>query len=242
MPLATMEEALATFARGGMVLVMDNEDRENECDLVMAAAHATPEKCAFMIRQSTGILCIVADKARLEHFGLHPATSSNTDPNGTNFYVSTDFLRGTTTGVSAADRCATALAFCDMSLPAELFSKPGHMFPLGSRPGGVMERQGHTESTYDLCRLSGEEPVGLIAELMHEDGTMYRRQDSEAFGVKHGIPMITVAQIIEHVKLHGIPAPRTGSCSSGKSHVSGRQDGSRLAAMAASSAPATSKL
>lgn len=198
MAWATVEQAIATFKRGEFVMVMDSDDREDECDLIFSAEHVTAEKMAFAIRHTTGIVCAVADKARLEKFGLHPATSTNTDANGTNFYVSTDFLPGTSTGVSAADRAATARALCDTSLPAEAFSKPGHLFPLCARLGGVLERPGHTESTFDLCRLSGLKPVGLLAELMHDDGTMFRRNDSLEFGRKHNIPVITVPQLIEY--------------------------------------------
>mmetsp|Transcript_66853 Transcript_66853/g.116261 ORF Transcript_66853/g.116261 Transcript_66853/m.116261 type:complete len:254 (+) Transcript_66853:159-920(+) len=204
MPMATMEEALAAMKRGEFVLVMDSDDREDECDLICAAEKITAEMMAFCIRHTTGIVCIVGDKARLEHFGLHPATSSNTDVNQTNFYVSTDFIPGTTTGVSAADRACTARALCDLSHPPEAFSKPGHLFPLCARPGGVLERPGHTESSWDLCRLSGMTHVGVLAELMHDDGTMYRRSDSLAFAEKHGLPMITVAQIIEYRRQHAL--------------------------------------
>merc|ERR1712048_420332 len=163
-----------------------------------AAENVTPEQMAFMIRHTTGIVCICTDQARLEHFGLHPATERNSDVNQTNFYVSTDFLPGTTTGVSAADRATTCRALCDLSNPKEAFSKPGHMFPLCARPGGVLERQGHTESTYDMCLLAGVAPVGVLCELMHDDGTMFRRPDSLEFAAKHGIPMITVGQIIDY--------------------------------------------
>merc|ERR1719408_576816 len=186
---------------------MDRDDREDECDLILAAERVTAPKMAFMIRHSTGIVCVAADRQRLEGFGLHPATTANTDKNATNFYVSTDFLPGTTTGVSAADRAITARAFCDTSNKAEAFSKPGHMFPLCSRPGGVLERPGHTESSYDLCRMAGVLPVGVIGELMHDDGTMYRRSDSLAFSEKHGIPIITVEALIEHRKTHPLPSP-----------------------------------
>lgn len=202
MPWASVEEAIATFKRNEFVMVMDSDDREDECDLVIAAEHVTAEQMAFAIRHTTGIVCIVGDQARLEHFGLHPATSRNTDANSTNFYVSTDYLPGTTTGVSAADRATTARALCDLSQPAEAFSKPGHLFPLCTRPGGVLERPGHTESTYDLCRLCGMTCVGLLAELMHDDGTMFRRDDSLEFGRKHGIPVITVPSLIEYRQRH----------------------------------------
>jgi len=204
MTWAPIEDALAAFRRGEFVMVMDSDDREDECDLVIAAEHIRTDQMAFAIRYTTGIVCVVADQARLELFGLHPATGNNTDKNATNFYVATDFLPGTTTGVSAADRAATARAFCDTSNPAEAFSKPGHLFPLCARPGGVLERQGHTESAYDLCRLTGIEPVSLIAELMKDDGTMFRAGDSLEFGRRHKIPVITVAQIIEYRRTHGL--------------------------------------
>lgn len=195
---------MAAMKRGEFVLVMDSDDREDECDLICAAETITAEQMAFCIRHTTGIVCIVGDKARLEHFGLHPATTTNTDVNQTNFYVSTDFIPGTTTGVSAADRAVTARALCDLSNTAEAFSKPGHLFPLCARPGGVLERPGHTESSFDLCRLAGMTPVGILAELMHDDGTMYRRADSLEFAEKHGLPMITVMQIIEYRRQHAL--------------------------------------
>jgi len=198
MSWCSVEDAIAAFKRGHFVMVMDSEDRENECDLIWAAETTSVKQMAFAIRHTTGIVCICADKQRLERFGLHPATDRNTDPNGTNFYVSTDYLPSTTTGCSAADRAATARAMCDLSNSPEQFSKPGHLFPLCAREGGVLERPGHTESTYDLCRLADLTRVGLLAELMHDDGTMYRRDDSLEFSRKHGIPMITVPQLIEH--------------------------------------------
>ncbi|CAK0837071.1 unnamed protein product, partial [Prorocentrum cordatum] len=207
-------EAVDAFRRGELVMVMDSDDREDECDLVCAAENVTPQLMAFIIRHSTGIVCISTEKDRLEHFGLHPATSKNTDVNETNFYVSTDFLPGTTTGVSAADRAATARAFCDLSNKPESFSKPGHLFPLCSKPGGVLERPGHTESTYDLCCLAGVARVGLLAEMMHDDGTMYRRDDSLEFARKHKIPIITVPQLIEYRKRPSLSA-EPASASSG---------------------------
>jgi len=210
---ATIEEAVAAFSRGELVMVMDSEDREDECDLVFAASMTTPEQMAFTIRHTTGIVCIVSDKERLEHFGLHPATHSNTDVNQTNFYVSTDFIPGTSTGVSAADRVATCRALCDIRHSPDAFSKPGHIFPLCTRPGGVLEREGHTESTFDMCRLAGVELVGVLAECMHSDGTMFRRQDSLDFARKHGIPMIMVSQIIEERKRR-MPEPCPPSVSS----------------------------
>lgn len=204
---STMEEALRTFKKGDLVMVMDSDDREDECDLILAADHVTAQQMAFVIRHTTGIVCIATDKERLEHFGLHPATGRNTDVNNTNFYVSTDFLPGTSTGVSAADRAATARAFCNLSNRAEDFSKPGHLFPLCARLGGVLERPGHTESTFDFCRLCDVTPVGILAEMMHDDGTMYRRTDSLEFAERYKIPIVTVQQIIDYRRQHGLKAP-----------------------------------
>lgn len=237
MAWSTMEEALDVFKRGEFVMVMDSEDREDECDLILAAENCTAQQMAFAIRHTTGIICIVGDQEHLEHFGLHPATQRNTDSNQTNFYVSTDYLRGTTTGVSAADRALTARALCDLSNPPETFSKPGHIFPLCARPGGVLERPGHTESTWDMCLLSGCAPVGVLAELMHDDGTMYRRDDSLAFASKHGLPIITVTQIIEYRRRTGLPVARqflasAPTSSSSSSPSSGTSNGVGAAAEA----------
>eukprot|EP00931_Biecheleriopsis_adriatica_P091056 TRINITY_DN64968_c0_g1_i1.p1 TRINITY_DN64968_c0_g1~~TRINITY_DN64968_c0_g1_i1.p1 ORF type:complete len:281 (+),score=45.13 TRINITY_DN64968_c0_g1_i1:105-947(+) len=207
MPWASMEEALQAFKRGEFVMVMDSDDREDECDLILPAETVTTAQMAFCIRHTTGIVCIAAEKERLEHFGLHPATGKNTDANATNFYVSTDFLPGTSTGVSAGDRAITCRALCDISNKAEDFSKPGHLFPLCARVGGVLERPGHTESTFDFCRLTGMIEVGILAELMHDDGTMYRRDDSLEFAHAHKIPIVTVQQIIEYRQKHGLKAP-----------------------------------
>lgn len=207
MSWSSMEEALRAFKRGDFVLVMDSDDREDECDLILPAQSVTATQMAFAIRHTTGIVCIVADKERLEHFGLHPATATNTDANATNFYVSTDFLPETSTGVSAADRATTARALCNLKNRSQDFSKPGHLFPLCARPGGVLERPGHTESTFDFCRLAGMTPVGVLAELMHDDGTMYRRDDSLEFARAHGIPIVTVQQIIAYRRQNGARAP-----------------------------------
>lgn len=191
-----MLRALQVFRAGGFVMVMDSEERENECDLVIAAEGCTTEQMAFMIKHSTGIVCVVAEEQLLRRMELHPATGSNTDRNGTNFFVSTDYLVNTTTGVSAADRVATIKAMSEENIDPKNFSKPGHMFPLAPRLGGVLERQGHTESAYDLCKLAGIKRVSAIGELMHEDGNMYRLADSKEFAKKFDIPLITVGDII----------------------------------------------
>jgi len=196
-------DAVRAFAKGDFVLVMDDFDRENECDLILLGETVTTSQMAFMIKHSTGIVCVVADKPRLEKFGLYPAARDNTDKNATNFYVATDYLPTTTTGVSARDRGETVRAFCREESKAEDFSKPGHMFPLCPRPGGVMERGGHTESAYDLCRLAGRQTVAAIGELMREDGEMMRLEECLAFSKMHGIPLITVEELRQWVRESG---------------------------------------
>lgn len=198
-----MPEAVRIFARGDFVLVMDDFDRENECDLIVLGETLTPAQMAFMIKHSTGIVCVVADKPRLEKFGLYPAARGNTDKNATAFYVATDYLPTTSTGVSARDRCETVRAFCREESKADDFSKPGHMFPLCPRPGGVQERGGHTESAYDLCRLAGKQTVAAIGELMREDGEMMRLDECLAFGKEHGIPLISVDELRQWTAVNG---------------------------------------
>lgn len=193
-------DAVKVFAEGGIVLVMDDFDRENECDMIALGETLTAEQMAFIIRETTGIVCVVAEKHRLESFGLYPAARSNTDKNATNFYVATDYLPTTTTGVSARDRVETVKAMCRADSRAEDFSKPGHMFPLCPRPGGVLERGGHTESAYDLCRLAGKTRVSVIGELMRQDGEMMRFEDSKALAEKYNLPMISVAELKEHMQ------------------------------------------
>jgi 3,4-dihydroxy 2-butanone 4-phosphate synthase/GTP cyclohydrolase II len=197
-------EAIAAYAKGDFVLVMDDFDRENECDLVVLGETLTQKQMAFMIKYSTGIVCLVADQPKMERFGLYPAAHDNTDKNATAFYVATDYLPTTTTGVSARDRCETVRAFCRPESKAEDFSKPGHMFPLCPRPGGVLERGGHTESAYDMCRLAGKDTVSAIGELMREDGEMMRLEECLAFSKKHRIPLITVEELREWIRQHGV--------------------------------------
>jgi 3,4-dihydroxy-2-butanone 4-phosphate synthase/GTP cyclohydrolase II len=200
-------DAVKAFAEGKIVLVMDDFDRENECDMIALGETLTKEQMATMIKYTTGIICVVAEKGRLEGFGLYPAAHHNTDPNGTNFYVATDYLVGTTTGVSAGDRVATVKAMCDKESRAKDFSKPGHMFPLCPREGGVLERGGHTESAYDLCRLAGKNTVSVIGELMREDGEMMRFEESVELGKKFGMPIISVEELRAHIRKNPIQAP-----------------------------------
>eukprot|EP00930_Biecheleria_cincta_P097590 TRINITY_DN89294_c0_g1_i1.p1 TRINITY_DN89294_c0_g1~~TRINITY_DN89294_c0_g1_i1.p1 ORF type:complete len:389 (+),score=63.14 TRINITY_DN89294_c0_g1_i1:38-1168(+) len=202
MARATVEDALAVFKRGDLLIVADSTDRKNECDLVFPADHATPERMAFAIRHGSGIVYTVTDKERLDHFGIHPATSVNTDRFAVGAYVSTTFLPGSSTGLSAADRAATARALCNRANAAESFSKPGHMFPVVASPGGVLERPGHTEAASDLCRLSGRTPAACITELTLDDGSMLRWEAALDFGKRHGILVISVDQLIEYRRAH----------------------------------------
>jgi 3,4-dihydroxy 2-butanone 4-phosphate synthase/GTP cyclohydrolase II len=190
--------ALAELRRGRMVLVVDDEDRENEGDLVMAAEYATPEMLAFMIRHTSGLICVAVEPGRAETLRLPPMTEESDDPRGTAFTVSVDLKGETTTGVSAADRSATIRALADPGTRPEHLSRPGHVFPLVARDGGVLRRAGHTESAVDLCRLAGLIPAGVLSEVTSDDGTMARRPALATFAAEHGLVSITVAELVEH--------------------------------------------
>jgi 3,4-dihydroxy 2-butanone 4-phosphate synthase / GTP cyclohydrolase II len=195
---ARIQRALEELRRGRMVLVVDDEDRENEGDLIMAAELANPEALAFMIRHTSGIICVGITDERAAELDLPNMVSNPDDPRGTAFTVSVDARGATTTGVSSADRAATIRALADPATrPADL-SRPGHIFPLRARPGGVLQRAGHTESAVDLCRLAGLEPVGVLAEVTNDDGTMARRPDLAEFAARHDLVMITVADLIRY--------------------------------------------
>merc|ERR1719359_131174 len=161
---ANITDAIAAFGRGESLIVVDSSERKDECDLVFAADYATTKQMAFAIRNSTGIIYMATEKERLERVGLHPATQTNTERYAVNAYISTTFVHGSSTGLSAADRAATARALCNRANAADSFSKPGHMFPVVANPGGVLARPGHSEAAFDLCRLSGRTPVGCLTE------------------------------------------------------------------------------
>jgi 3,4-dihydroxy 2-butanone 4-phosphate synthase/GTP cyclohydrolase II len=196
--LNTVEEIVADLRAGRIVLVMDDEDRENEGDLIMAAELATPEAVAFMIRHTSGIICVPMEEERLARLDLPQMVASNSESHRTAFTVSVDVRTGTTTGVSSSDRTATIHALADGRSKPHDFARPGHIFPLRSRRGGVLVRTGHTEAAVDLCRLAGLQPVGVIAEVMNEDGTMARRPQLEAFARQHGLKIGTIADLIRH--------------------------------------------
>ncbi len=195
-PHSAVERALEELRSGRMVLVVDDEDRENEGDLIMAAEKVTPESVAFMIRHTSGLICVGITDDRATELNLPLMVDEADDPRGTAFTVSVDLRSRTTTGVSASDRTVTVLALADPATrPADL-TRPGHVFPLRARPGGVLQRAGHTESAVDLCRLAGLEPCGVLAEVTNDDGTMARRDDLAAFATEHDLVMITVADLV----------------------------------------------
>jgi 3,4-dihydroxy 2-butanone 4-phosphate synthase / GTP cyclohydrolase II len=196
--LSSIEEGIRAIAAGELVIVADDEDRENEGDLIMAAEKATPEKLAFMIRHTSGIICQPMTGERLDRLDLPQMVERNTESKRTAFTVSVDASDGTTTGVSAEDRARTVTALADPTTGADNFLKPGHIFPLRYREGGVLKRAGHTEAAIDLARLAGLRPAGILAELNNDDGTMMRMPELERFAHENGLPLITVADLIAY--------------------------------------------
>jgi 3,4-dihydroxy 2-butanone 4-phosphate synthase/GTP cyclohydrolase II len=195
---ARVRSAVDAMAAGAIVVVTDDDDRENEGDLIFAASHATPEKLAFTIRHTSGIVCapLTAEEAR--RLRLTPMVAENDAPMNTAFTVSVDVRHGTTTGISAEDRTNTVRALANGNIGAGDFVRPGHVFPLIAREGGVLMRSGHTEAAVDLCQLAGLPPVGVIAELVNDDGTVMRGPQVAAFAEAHGLQRISVADLIAY--------------------------------------------
>jgi 3,4-dihydroxy 2-butanone 4-phosphate synthase/GTP cyclohydrolase II len=196
--LDTIEAAIEAIRGGKMIIVVDDDDRENEGDLIMAAATATPDQVAFMVRHTSGILCTplsAADAARLR---LQPMVSVNDAPLQTAFTVSVDYRYGLTTGISAEERTSTIRALANRNCGPEDFVRPGHIFPLIAREGGVLIRSGHTEAAVDLCRLAGVEAVGVLAELVNDDGTVKRLPGCIEFARTHGLHIVSIAELIEY--------------------------------------------
>src|SRR5882762_2565496 len=196
--LNSIEEILEDLRAGRMVIIMDDEDRENEGDLIMPAECATPEAVAFMIRHTSGIICVPMEEERLVRLDLPQMVQANSESQRTAFAVSVDLSVGTTTGVSSSDRAATIRGLADSSSAPQDFARPGHIFPLRSRKGGVLVRAGHTEASVDLCRLAGLQPVGVLCEVMNDDGTMARRPQLEAFAKRHQLKIGTIADLIRY--------------------------------------------
>ncbi|MGH6718541.1 MAG: 3,4-dihydroxy-2-butanone-4-phosphate synthase [Alphaproteobacteria bacterium] len=196
--LDSVEAAIEGIARGDLVVVVDDADRENEGDLIMAAAKATPEAVAFMVRHTSGILCAPVTRHDAHRLRLDPMVQVNDAPLGTAFTVSVDYREGLTTGISADERCNTVRALANPNVGAHDFVRPGHVFPLVARDGGVLVRSGHTEAAVDLARMADLPAVGLLAELVNDDGTVKRLSGCRAFAREHGLRIIAVADIIAY--------------------------------------------
>jgi 3,4-dihydroxy 2-butanone 4-phosphate synthase / GTP cyclohydrolase II len=199
---SSIEEAAEDLRAGRFIVVVDDEDRENEGDLVISAERVTPQAINFMAREGRGLICLALTEERCDELGLPPMVEQNTSNFGTAFTVSIEARGRTTTGISAADRAATvATAIDPKTRPSDLL-RPGHMFPLRAQAGGVLKRAGQTEASVDLCRIAGLNPAAVLCEIMNEDGTMARVPDLAAFCGRHGLKMVTVADLIRHRMRH----------------------------------------
>lgn len=203
MEFNTIEEILEDLKAGKNVVIMDDEDRENEGDVICAAEFATLENVNFMASKARGLICMPMAKEYIEKLGLPQMVEINTDNHCTAFTVSIDY-KDTTTGISAYERSVTAMKTVEEGVEPSDFRRPGHMFPLQAKEGGVLERNGHTEATVDLVRMAGLKPVGLCCEIMREDGMMARKEDLLAFAKKHGLKVSTIAMLAEYRKCHEI--------------------------------------
>ena len=198
MPLASIEQAIEAYERGEFLVVVDDEDRENEGDLIIAADAMTPEKMNFMIRHTSGVICAPMSDERADQLDLSLMVVENTESMRTAFTVSVDVIEGTSTGISASDRSATVAALANPDQIGTDFARPGHIFPLRARKGGVLKRAGHTEAAVDLCSMSGRSSVGVLCEIVNEDGTMARVPDLEKFATEHNLLFITIADLIRY--------------------------------------------
>ena len=198
MPFTHITNAIDAIRRGELVIVVDDADRENEGDLIMASDKVTPEAIAFMIRHTSGVICQPLEGARCDELQLPLMVANNTEVQRTAFTVSVDARVGTTTGISAADRATTVHALIDGGTRPDDLARPGHIFPLRYREGGVLKRAGHTEAAVDLARLAGLTPSGVLAEVVNDDGTMARMPELEGFAEQHGLQMISIADLIRY--------------------------------------------
>ena len=203
MPLCSLEEALDDLKAGKFIVVVDDERRENEGDLVMPAEKVTTDAVNFVVTHARGLLCMPVTSERLDELGMPLMITHNASAkNQTAFTVSVDYKKDTTTGISASDRAATIRAMIDPNAKADEFTRPGHLFPLRYHPGGVLVRAGHTEAIVDLCNLAGMYPAGIVCEIMNDDGSMARLPDLEVFAEHHGLKILSIAQIIAHRRRH----------------------------------------
>ena len=209
--LASIEDIIAAISRGELVIMVDDEDRENEGDLIMAAQFATPEKVAFIVRHTSGVIVAPLTGERCDDLRLPLMVDNNTESHRTAFTISVDLLEGTTTGISASDRAATLRALADPKIAHAAFARPGHIFPLRARDGGVLKRAGHTEASVDLARLAGCEPAGIICEIQNDDGTMSRLPELKKFARQHGLLISSIARLIEYRRHHERLVERMGS-------------------------------
>ncbi|MGE2717650.1 bifunctional 3,4-dihydroxy-2-butanone-4-phosphate synthase/GTP cyclohydrolase II [Mycolicibacterium litorale] len=196
--LDDVERAIADIAAGKPVVVVDDESRENEGDIIFAAQAATPELMAFTVRYSSGVICVPMPGDVVDRLDLPPMTARNQDPKHTAFTVSVDAADGVTTGISAADRALTARLLAEPSATADQLTRPGHMFPLRARDGGVLVRRGHTEAAVDLVTAAGLHPVGILVEIVNDDGTMKRGPQLREFADEHGLAMISIEQLVQY--------------------------------------------
>lgn len=197
-PFDTVETAIQTIAAGGLVIVTDDEGRENEGDLVMAAEKATPELINTMIRHARGLICVPMTEPQLKRLGINPMVQQNREAHRTAFTVSVDAAEGITTGISAFDRAHTIQLLANPATRSDELVQPGHIFPLCARPGGVLERAGHTEAAVDLAALAGLRPAAVICEILNEDGTMARLPQLLEFKQRHKLPLISISALIEY--------------------------------------------
>lgn len=199
-PIQRVESGIKAVQNGLGVLIADDENRENETDLIFPAHSLTPERMALLIRECSGIVCLCLTRDKIRQLALPPMVENNSSPYQTAFTVSIEAASGVTTGVSAKDRVATVkAAIADNARPEDL-NRPGHVFPLQARPGGVLERAGHTEATVDLMAMAGLPPCGVLCELTNPDGTMTRLPAAINFGLAHGFPVLTVQDLVEYRK------------------------------------------
>jgi len=210
-PFDSVEAAVADVAAGRMVIVTDDERRENEGDLIIAASKATAEAVGIMIRHGSGIVCVATTADVLSRLGLGPMVAANRDKHRTDFAISVDAAQGVTTGISAADRVRTIRIIGDPASRPEDLARPGHVFPLRARPNGVLERAGHTEAAVDLAVLAGLHPSGVLCELMNDDGTVARLRDIVEFKRRFGLRMISIAELVSYRRNSCCALPSPGS-------------------------------
>jgi len=207
---APIEDVIAAIGRGEMIVMVDDEDRENEGDLIMAAQFATPERSNFIVRHTSGVVVAPLSGERCDDLRLPLMVEHNTESHRTAFTVSVDLIEGTSTGISASDRAATLRALADPQVGFAAFARPGHIFPLRAREGGVLKRAGHTEAAVDLARMAGLEPAGVICEITNEDGTMSRLPQLVEFAKERGLLLSSIAELIKHRRRHEKLVTRIG--------------------------------